>query len=290
MPLNCSREHSWVFCWNGDFQKLFSLVFTSRHRTIKLFFWNHLLWMLNWSHYSIRLSSSLSQKCRFYSPKWNLQLSLPTTSNPTRYTHFRILLHKSRDDYLKHTRILTKLQIKSQILKSITHTPKIPQVWLWNVSELWFWIYFMISTQLYFQYRFPCFSVVATMKKCIYELCGPQVRVGRMRPSTEKQATFFFFFLRWGEHFPKYGTVNREVQEDFGNVICITSGPKGSLAKSPQLPGPHLWVLLPVEGVLLCFPHSKSGEKNDLKREPVLIAYGLSHKPSRQPLNLWFFF
>lgn len=203
MPLNCSREHSWVFCWNGDFQKLFSLVFTSRHRTIKLFFWNHLLWMLNWSHYSIRLSSSLSQKCRFYSPKWNLQLSLPTTSNPTRYTHFRILLHKSRDDYLKHTRILTKLQIKSQILKSITHTPKIPQVWLWNVSELWFWIYFMISTQLYFQYRFPCFSVVATMKKCIYELCGPQARVGRMRPSTEKQATFFFFFFEMGRAFPK---------------------------------------------------------------------------------------
>lgn len=239
MPLNCSREHSWVFCWNGDFQKLFSLVFTSRHRTIKLFFWNHLLWMLNWSHYSIRLSSSLSQKCRFYSPKWNLQLLLPTTSNPTRYTHFRILLHKSRDDYLKHTRILTKLQIKSQILKSITHTPKIPQVWLWNVSELWFWIYFMISTQLYFQYRFPCFSVVATMKKCIYELCGPQVRVGRMRPSTEKQATFFFFFFWDGESISQ--NMERSTgksKRTLGMSYASPVGPRALWQSRPSFPAP----------------------------------------------------
>lgn len=81
MPLNCSSVGSWVFCWNSVFKSnRFLLVFISHKRTIKLFFWNNILWMLNFSHYSIHLSSSLSQKCRFYSPKWNLEPSLPATS------------------------------------------------------------------------------------------------------------------------------------------------------------------------------------------------------------------
>lgn len=89
MPLNCSRVHSWVFCWNSVFKSnRFLLVFISHKRTIKLFFWNNILWMLNFSCYSIHLSSSLSQWCGFHSPKWNLQPSLPATAKPrVLYSH-----------------------------------------------------------------------------------------------------------------------------------------------------------------------------------------------------------
>lgn len=140
------------------------------------------------------------------------------------YTHIQILLHKSCDDYFKQTRMFAKLKIKSQILKSITHL-KFPQFWLWYASQLWFWIYFMISTQ----YRLPWFLVAVTMQKSMHELRGLQMSLAGTCPSHGgKKITFF------EKNFPKIWGVNREFQEDFWeqHMALIISRFKGSSVES----------------------------------------------------------
>lgn len=55
----------------------------------------------------------------------------------------------------------------------------------------------MISTLLFFQYRFHCFLVVVTTKKCICELCGPQMSLGGMYPSLGKEITLVGAFPKY---------------------------------------------------------------------------------------------
>lgn len=190
-----------------------------------------------------------------------------------RYTHSQILLHKSRDDYFKYTRIFTKLQIKSQILKSITYTRKIPQVWLWYVSELWFWIYFMISTQLYFQYRFPCFSFMVTLSYVDHRWVWV---------SLHRKISHFFFF--WdGE------SISQNMERSTGNSKRILEmsyeSPvvQGLFGKAcPSFPA-HISGFCCQLRMFCCVYCTRSQVKkkknnNDLKREPVIITFGLSHK------------
>lgn len=207
------------------------MVFISHKRTVKLFFWNNILWMLDFSCYLNHLSLSPSQKCRFYSPKWNLLPFLPTTSNPMCYTHIQISLQKSWDDYFKQTIIFTKLKIKSQVLKSITPI-KIPQHWLLYAPELWFWIYFMISAQLFF----VVFFFFNTNFSGSWLWCNEEryfmsyvAESGWAHFSRERGVTFLFFPRK---HFPKTqesaGTSRREIGKQH-TAFTIRSRPEGSL-------------------------------------------------------------
>lgn len=130
---------------------------------------------------------------------------------------------------------------------------------------------------LFFQYRFYCFSVVVTTKRCIYELCEPQMSLGGMHPSLGKEITL-------GGAFPKYGgsTRNSKMILEMANSLYNQYWSQGLLCRvGPSFPSIPLGMAAS-QGFFLCLPHSKfRWEKNlmILKRNQILPLTS-SHKPT----------
>lgn len=144
-----------------------------------------------------------------------------------RYTHSQILLHKSRDDYFKYTRIFTKLQIKSQILKKhYIHKKNPPGLTLICIRTVILDLFHDFNTVV-LSIQISLFLVYGDI-----ELCGPQVSVDIPPQNTSLHRKISHFFFEMGRAFPKIWKGQQGIPRGFWKCHVNHQWSKGPLAKS----------------------------------------------------------
>lgn len=152
---------------------------------------------------------------------------------------------------------LLSWKLRAKFEKNITHI-KIPQFWLWYASELWFWIYYVISTLLFFSIQISLFLG-----------CGDNEEMYLWIMWTTDEPGWNASFLGKRNHFggsiPKIWGGQQGSPRWFWKwpiVFITSSGAKGSYAELDPASHTYLSVWLPVKDSFCVYLTLSSGGKN----------------------------